>query len=201
MSKKYYRNQFITKESDSVQNENYWLKEFEKNLSKNAVQSKKVDQNLFDQINSIMNNKSKYTSVSAAVEDMIQRSGLKDYLNSNIKKSEENSNKKIANIESNEPQIFLQKPEIKKTIQNICESTKGNLPITIIIDKLKNIHSKDISEKSLWDEPNLLRYISEVNLNYKSKNFDASSLNLGKIDADDTNVSDDAFAGLTPALK
>ena len=90
MSKKYSRSQgIISRESDSSLREDSWLNEFKKNLDKTAVQSKRVDDSLFDQINSIMNGKSKYTSVSAAVEDMMQRSGLTSYL-SNVKKSEKN---------------------------------------------------------------------------------------------------------------
>ena len=81
MSNKYSRHQSaINREADSHIDNDHWLKQFEKNLQKNAVQSRKVDQSLFEQINGIMNNKSKYKSVSAAVEDMMQRSGLIGHL-------------------------------------------------------------------------------------------------------------------------
>ena len=98
MSNKYSRHQsVINREADSRIDEDHWLKQFEKNLQKSAVQSRRVDQSLFDQINSIMgNSKSKYKSVSAAVEDMMQRSGLTDHLHDINKKSKNNTQIKKA---------------------------------------------------------------------------------------------------------
>jgi hypothetical protein len=77
---KYQRSQpVITRNSDENISEDHWLKQFEKSLQKDAVQPR-TQQSLFDQINSIMNQKSKYPSVEAAVEDMKERSGLTAYL-------------------------------------------------------------------------------------------------------------------------
>ena len=69
----------VNRNSDENLSEDHWLKQFEKNLQKGAVQSRNQD-SIFDQINSIMNRKSKYPSVDAAVEDMKARSGLTAYL-------------------------------------------------------------------------------------------------------------------------
>ena len=84
---KYQRYQpAITRNSDENISEDHWLKNFEKSLQKGAVQPR-VQQSLFDQINSIMNRTSKHPSVEAAVEDMKERSGLKAYL-TKVKMSE-----------------------------------------------------------------------------------------------------------------
>ena len=105
MSKKYSRNQsLINREQDSSSSETYWLNEFEKNLDKTAVQSRTVDNSLFNQINSIMNGKSKYPSVSAAVEDMMQRSGLKNHLD-NIKNSKNNQDNLKTKSASEKPEF------------------------------------------------------------------------------------------------
>jgi hypothetical protein len=101
---KYQRYQpAITRSSDESISEDHWLRKFEKSLQKGAVQPK-VQQSLFDQINSIMNRTSKHPSVEAAVEDMKERSGLTAYL----KKSEENSQPtvKTAQRASREAGIF-----------------------------------------------------------------------------------------------
>lgn len=102
MSNRYSRHQsIINREADVHIDEDHWLKQFQKNLEKSAVQSRRVDQSLFDQINGIMNNKSKYTSVSAAVEDMMQRSGLIGYLkNINKVSTDENTPTKTADSKS-----------------------------------------------------------------------------------------------------
>src|SRR5258708_11632336 len=84
---KYMRYQpAITRNSDENISEDHWLKQFEKSLQKGAVQPR-TQQSLFDQINSIMNQKSKYPSVEAAVEDMKERSGLTAYL-TKVKRAE-----------------------------------------------------------------------------------------------------------------
>ena len=92
MSNKYNRHQaVISRNSEMELDEDHWLNQFQKKLiEKDAVQPKSVDRSLFDQINSIMNNKSKYPSVAAAVEDMKERSGLSAFLDIN-KTSEEDS--------------------------------------------------------------------------------------------------------------
>ena len=80
----------ISKVSDDSGDE--LINELKNNLEKDAVQSREKDQSLYDQINNIINNKSKYPSVQAAVEDMKERSGLTAYLkNKNIKKASDNN--------------------------------------------------------------------------------------------------------------
>ena len=63
---KYYRHQSVVqKQSDQTVDEDSWLYRFQKSLQKDAVQPRQQS-SLFDQINSIMNGKSKYQSVDAA---------------------------------------------------------------------------------------------------------------------------------------
>jgi hypothetical protein len=250
MSTKYYRNQsMINREADAHIDEDHWLKQFEKNLEKNAVQSKKVDESLFHQINSIMNTKSKYKSVSAAVEDMMQRSGLSDHLkNINKVSNDESLNNKVStnnqvenktasiNI-SNEaelevlkfakklkktidsakklhksikntkdlplPKVIKEVPSILKTLENYIESTNGNLDVTAILEKIKGIHQKDVSDANDWDDENLLRLISSKKLEKQvNNNQDHGHQHLGRPDTEINTTNDsntDVFHALMPA--
>lgn len=327
MSNKYSRHKsIINREADSHIDEDHWLKQFEKNLHKSAVQPRKVDQSLFEQINGIMNNKSKYTSVSAAVEDMMHRSGLTGYLENinKVSKDESNHTKKASEevgediddevsillkkakivlnssddskwhdlgkiigqidhikddvkpaIDSikklqeskdetfNElkipfehwdsytsgyakgaelsdfakesdkqktkeylqssslktalhkhdflkkkteviiPIIFKKVPTIKKTLENYIQDTKGNLPIPAILDKIRSIHAKDVSDARDWEDENLLTYISKERLKHQINNTaDKDNINLGRQDTTITDLNDsntDMFSGLMPA--
>lgn len=98
----------ISRQSDASEDEDYWLKNLSNALEKEAVQPRRVDQNLFEQINSIMNNKSKYTSVEAAVEDMKSRSGLTAYLDK-IKQSSDKVHLEQVKKASNNQNELLEK--------------------------------------------------------------------------------------------
>lgn len=210
---KYMRHQpAVTRNSDSSASENSWLGQMNKNLSKEAVQPKSVDQTLFHQINSIMNGKSKYPSVAAAVEDMKQRSGLTAYLASINKTSEDEQNEathtKTAAAENNlspskVPVVIQKCPQIETTLKNYIQDTKGNLPISAIIDKVRTIHSNDVSDAKAWDDENLIRLVSRMNLTEKQNNPSnfQTYQNLGRRDVsvDDIDASNtDAFHALNP---
>ena len=203
---KYSRYQsVIHKNSDESVSENYWLEQLNK-LEKEAVQSKPIDTFLFDQINSIMNGKSKYPSVDVAVKDMQERSGLTAYLkkvNNNVKTASDNNSiiKKRIKLE---PIVIKKNPNIKRTIENIIKSSNGNLPLPTILDKIKSIHKKDISEDKDWEDRGLLIFISGLNLEEKQKHpVNSDEYNLGKCDnysSDDIDISNtDAFHSLNPA--
>src|SRR5579864_3439065 len=92
---KYTRYQsVVSRNTDEHISEDHWLKQFEKSLQKGAVQPK-TQQSLFDQISSVMNGnaQSRYPSVQAAVDDMMQRSGLTNYLKVS---NEDNGKAKVA---------------------------------------------------------------------------------------------------------
>src|ERR1035437_1326484 len=229
MSNKYTRHQgIISRQSDSSADEDHWLKQFEDKLQKAAVQPKSVDNSLFDQINSIMNNKSKYPSVAAAVEDMKERSGLTAYLNKLNKVSDESSNSdqiaKKASADQNDAFdktipitdvkpvskaciIFQKKPEIENTLKNLIRESGGNKSIPALLGRLMSIHKLDVSEASDWEDPKLLGRISELNLEAKKNNPSSyeNNNNLGTFDgghADDIDASNmNAFESLNPAPK
>lgn len=209
---KYLRHQsVVSRHSDSEISEDHWLKQFEKSLQKSAVQPRSVDSSLFDQINSIMNGGSKYPTVESAVEDMKNRSGLTAYLDNLNKTSEsDNSSAKTATTQNkkeekdNTPIILKNRPEILKTIENYVRDTKGNLPVPAIIDKIRSIHQNDVSEAKYWDEDNLIKLISKLNLtakknnpdNYKNYNNLGTREVMNNSDIDVSNV--DAFHSLNP---
>ena len=104
---------------------------------------------------------------------MKNRSGLTAYLKQQIKIAEPDSNnvidKKI-NLDVNSPVIFTKCPQIKDTCKNYIKTTRGNLPIPAIIDKIRSIHQRDVSNASDWEDDKLIRHISRLNLEEKSKN-------------------------------
>jgi hypothetical protein len=211
MSNKYSRHtSVVSRQSDESIGEDHWLKQFQKSLQKGAVQPKSVDSSLFDQINSVMNGKSKYPSVAAAVQDMQQRSGLTAYLDK-ISKTTENGSKKIASdnqlaaekkIET--PVVFKKCPQIKVTLENLIKGNKGNSVVPALIDKLKTIHQRDVSDAKDWEDDNLIREVSRQNLIAKRDNPGSyeNYSNLGSRDMDADSAIDpsntDAFNSLVP---
>lgn len=212
---KYVRHQpVVSRQSDSNVDEDNWLSKIQKNLQKGGVQPKSVDNSLFYQINSIMNGKSKYPSVAAAVEDMKARSGLTDYLAKMNKISEETSEANSVKLSTAEdtnqvidkhvPLVIKKVPGIKNTLQNYIRDTKGNLPIPAIIEKIKSIHRNDVSEAKDWDDDLLTRLVSKMNLEAKRDNPDSFQQysNLGVRDRENDSDVDpsnsDAFHSLNP---
>lgn len=334
---KYNRHQsVVSRNTDEHVSEDHWLKQFEKSLQKGAVQPKS-QQSLYDQINSIMNGGgSKYPSVQSAVDDMMQRSGLSNYLKTSEEKevttktaSDETSDepdgpmnisntdhiidaikkeivvnnwyevgKNIAKLElaegqeatnamdnivgfkyfhdpmlknvrvpvdrwgdftlgyaagrgmtheqtklqtkltqsvierslgrkassdqnngfdknipvepkqedTNVPDIVKENPAILQTLENYVRSTRGNLPIPAILDKLRSIHKSDVSQDRLWEDDKLIRLISKLNLqakqnnpsNYQNySNLAAGDRDTAASDVDPSNT--DAFNALMPA--
>ncbi len=203
MSKYSRYNSVISRNSDETIDEDYWLKKFQSQLQKEAVQPRSVDSSIFEQITTIMNGKPKYTSVEAAVEDMKNRSGLTAYLDKvKFSESAEPANTKTAE-NKNVPQIIAENPTIANTIKNVVDDVKGTLPVMVVLDKVKSIHYNDVSNEKLWDDDNLLIYISELNLAAKRNSSRIENTqNLGKrdinnnLDIDPANT--DAFFGLNP---
>lgn len=199
----------ISRQSDAENNDDHWLRQFEDKLQKGAVQPRGKD--LYEQINSIMNTKSKYPSVQAAVDDMMHRSGLTDYLD-NVKTSkDENTSGKSRKTAQQQPdpktpQVIIDKPSIKNTLENIIKETRGNMPVPAVISRLRSLHARDISNEGAWDDDKLIRYVSQLNLQAKKDNpgsYDNFN-ELGRGDrgssANDVDPSNtDAFNSLMPA--
>jgi len=196
---KYYRNQpVISRNADEFIEEDHWLKAFERNLQKGAVQTRE-QVSLFDQINSVMNSNSKYPSVEAAVKDMQERSGLIAYIN----KMSKVSNKKVAANEQSSDTLFAKCPDIKRTLENYVKSMKGYESVPAIVSKIKSIHQNDV-DSSFWDNKDLIIFISKLNGDEKKNNAD-TDLNysqLGNRENDSLESEDpsnrDAFHALTP---
>jgi hypothetical protein len=196
----------ISKNSDDSSDE--WMNELQNNLEKGAVQSREKDKSLYDQINNIINNKSKYPSVQAAVEDMKERSGLTTYLkNKNIKKASDNNQVIDKKVDLQIiPTIIKTRPDIENTFKNCIQDSKGNLSIPSIISRVKNIHNQDASDDKDWDDPKLIVFIARLNLEEKAKDSESNRTynNLGKSN-NDNNEADpantDAFSSLMPATK
>jgi len=215
MNKKAHDKSVINRQSDAGYSEDHWLKQFENSLQKISVQPRGKE--VFDQISSIMNNsKSKYPSVQAAVDDMMQRSGLSDYLN-HVKTSEtidQNQSKKTASLnddnflknKKHEGSKFLKEhPEIKKALINIIDAHKGNNNISAIIQKLQSMFDNEVADKGSWEDEDFIKEVSMLNLAAKANNpsnFEDVN-NLGKHDNSSASEFDlsnsDAFHALKPA--
>ena len=209
MSKYNRYSSVVSRQSDADIDEDHWLKQFRKSLEKSAVQPRRVDNSLFDQINSIMNGKSKHQSVESAVEDMKERSGLTAYIK-NIKSENEEAisgKTKTASdenkIDNNTPDVIKKFPNIKTTIENYIRDTKGNSSVPAIIDKIRSIHQFDVSDGKDWDDNKLIIFVSKLNLEAKANNPDnfQNESHLGERDHDvDIDASNtDAFHALMPA--
>jgi hypothetical protein len=198
MTKYNNRQEYIISTVNNAKNrEDSWLTEFESQLKKQAVQPKRVDQSMYEQINSIINGKSKHTSVDAAVQDMQRRSGYLDYI----------SNKKVAETEevkkNSKPDLFLTHPHIEITVNNYCTDTKGQQDVPSILEQIKSIHKKDVADNSLWDQESLIKFIDQLNEKCKQSHNHEHDQNLGKLhfqsgkeDIDPGNY--DAWHGLMP---
>lgn len=217
MSSKYNRHSsVVNRQSEQPVDENTWLHRFEKSLLKDAVQTRKQDASLFEQINSIMNGKSKFPNVDAAVQDMKERSGLTAYLQKIKQSSNEPSTpsaKKVASADDQSaidkkvditPVVIKKHPLIMKTFENYIKSNKGNHAVPAIISHVQSIHQKDCSDAKDWDDDKLIRLVSKLNLSAKADNPESfqNYENLGtrdigsEIDIDPSNS--DAFHSLTP---
>lgn len=187
--------------------ESDWLGEYASNLAKVSVQSRRQDENLYDQISSIIsgNTKSKHSSVEAAVNDMKERSGLTAHQNK-IRTMAQAIKMAAEKKEEPEIKVFKLCPQVKDTINNYVEQVRGNLPIPAIISWVKRIHSKDISDDAAWNEDALLSYINDRGIAAKKMHpdvDDSQNANLGKLPHYDDKEIDpsnsDALFSLTPA--
>jgi hypothetical protein len=137
--------------------------------------------------------------VDAAVKEMQQRSGFLNYVSQNTKTATSEEVKK-----NSKPQIILKNPQIEITLKNYCSDTKGQLDVPSIIEKIKSIHKKDVSDDSLWDEGSFIKFIHECNEEFKEKNNRTQeNNNLGKVHfqsgTDDIDPSNhDAWHSLMP---
>ena len=179
--------------SDSAITDALWTEALS-NLKKDAVQT----DNVHDRINNIVgNNQKKFKSVADKVKDMLERSGFDKFKKSQVKTASATE----PATKQNEIKIFTMCPSLRSTIDNICSSSKGLLPIPSILGRAKDIHNQDIIDASLWTDPKFLTYIANRNLSCKVDSNQKHE-NLGKIDYSDERdpSSDDVFGNLESKL-
>jgi len=204
------KNTVIYKNAEQNDSTNHWTDDLYTQLEKMAVQSKTVDNYLFDQISSIVGSKSKYSSVEDAVIEMKERSGLTAYLKTSDKQSNQNKIAQIkrlaqANINKPLPKLIKENPDIQRTFENVMSGDGQNSDLPAIIGRVQSIYSKSTNiDDNDWDDPALNEYVSDLKLQQQQKHFsnDTNEFNLGKnLDLNDAEVNtsaDDAFASLTP---
>lgn len=190
---------YVHRDSDAVESSDRtpsWFNEFSKNLEKEAVKSKREDYSLFDQINNILGNKSKYSSVEEAVLDMQKRTGLFDVL-SKRKEASAQLAKKYANSE-----YINNIPGLKAFIDNYVEERPGTSVEAVVHDllKFKPIKSK-LPEGDIPLE--VRKYINDkiYEVSIMHPRPEENNLNLGKTDLsqdENTNSDNDPFGGCEP---
>ena len=202
MTQKYYGRSpsLISRDSSSVEfggREPSWFSDFVNNFEKEAVKSKKDDFSLFDQINNILGNKSKYSNVEEAVLDMQRRTGLLDLLTqkkqAQTKTEEKHKNSKLLN----------DIPSLKIYIDNYVEDRPGTSVDAVIHDllKVKSIKEKLPENDDVPEE--IRRYINDkiTETSMLRKPSEEEDLELGKLDlSPDSNTSADnnPFNGCEP---
>lgn len=175
--------------------------QFAKNLQKNSVQLSSRSSSIYDEMYSIINGKKpKYPSVEAAVEDMLERSGITAY-----KKQLRAQNSQKTKIASTQVELFEKNPSIKQTIDNYIGSTKGNLSVPEIMTYVKGVHNNDVADNGVWQSPSLLTYVNERNIEEKKSHPDVVSddSNLGKLQFTDDDIDPsnlDALHILNPSV-
>jgi hypothetical protein len=184
-----------------------WMKEFAENIQKSAVQPYRQEDNIFDQISSIMNGtRSKYRSVEDAVRDMQERSGLLAYRNKLEAQKKEQTATKTAS-EGEEIKLFISHPNVKNTFENFIQDTGGELSIPAIINKVRGIHRQDVSDDGVWGDDSLIKFIHEECKKERDKHPQGhlNEMGLGRIhheSEDDVDASNmDAFIALMPVTK
>lgn len=171
--------------------------DFARELAKQSVQPKSQVDSLYEQMYSIINgNKPKYPSVDAAIQDMLDRTGISNYK----RQLQASQNTKVAEVKV---ELFDKVPQLKQTINNYIQSTNGNLLVPEILAYVKAIHKNDVPDMADWGSPALLTYINDKNIAEKKMHPDSTGLNydLGRVDYHDQDIdpsNNDALHSLTP---
>lgn len=122
-----------------------------------------------------------------------------------MKKKASDNNSAIDKKVNVTPIVIKKHPPVMKTLENYVNDTKGNLPVPAIIEKIRSIHRTDCSDAKDWDDDNLIRLVSKLNLKAKSVNpatyenhSDLGVRDIGsESEIDPSNT--DAFFALMPA--
>lgn len=148
-----------------------WIDQYAETVSKYSTRSKEEDASLFNQINSILNGKSKFSTVEEVVADLKRRSGLNAYLEQ-VKKA------------SGLPEIFGKVPAIKTLIDNYTETFPGSSVEAVIQHCLKNPQIKQSLPMPDDVPDDVKQYINaKINENSPDRNH-SEDMQLGKVNLD-----------------
>jgi hypothetical protein len=195
MFNKYYGRSIsnVSRDNTSVETSSKdpsWFNDFVSNLEKSSVQSKK-ELSTFEQINQIIGNKSKYSTVEEAVLDMQKRTGLYEYLRT----------KSANDIEM--PELFNTIPELKTYIDNFVKDRPGVSVDAVVHDILRYPPIKEKLPNSDDVPSNIKEYINKQILESKKSHLhQGEDLNIGKMDLstdENTAKDNDPFGGCTPS--
>lgn len=191
-----------------------WLDNFADRIAKvssdprTAVEAARTrdQQSIMDQISSIMSGKAtSANSVESKIQDMQERTGLKEYLR-RMKSAQEHSEdmSKIDRL----PESFADLPEstqndVQNYVKNLIETHHGNIHIPAIQEsviqtfRLKGVHPKHINDQAFE------KYISDCILDQKKKHpsFEEHNSNLGRgvgLDGEIDPENNDFFSSLMP---
>lgn len=183
--------------ADSAGREPSWFGEFVDNLEKSAVKSKREDHSLFDQINNILGNKSKFSNVEEAVLDMQRRTGLLELL------TQKKQAQLITEKKHEDSKLLSDIPTLKTFIDNYVEDRPGTSVDAVVHDllKVRSIKEKLPEGDDVPDE--VRRYINDkiTEINMQRPSSGENDLDLGKLDlsTDENTASDnDPFSGCEP---
>ncbi|SRR5258708_796501 len=203
MSNKYHgrSTSVISRDTSYIESSNKepsWFSDFVNNFEKEAVKSKKEDYSLFNQINSILGNKSKYSSVEEAVLDLQRRTGFLELIKQQ-KQAQLNTDNKYE-----KSQIFSEIPSLKIYIDNYVKDRPGTSVDAVVHSLLKITSIKDKLPQGDDVPEEVKHYINDKILESKSMHPNEESLELGKLDLstdDNTATDNNPFGGCTPATK
>lgn len=191
-----------------------WLDDFANKLArkdqpetpKSAVEiaRNRGQQSIMDQISSIMGNKGKaHNSVESIVQEMQERTGLKEYLRR--QSDAQSSNTKTA---SNEPfQNFTQdiRENIINFIKNKIATHRGLIPLPAIQEEVLATFKRDGVQPQDVNTSEVANFINQMIIEERKQNptFDANDINIGrgvgvKDLNDDDSANSDFFKGLLP---
>lgn len=193
-----------------------WLEDFAKNLEaknnqppKSAVEAarQRNDQSFYDQISSIVGNKPATNSVEGIVQQMQERTGLREYLRRQSEKQIKNT--KVAQEVSNDVFGHLG-PKLKETIlaliKNKAKTSHGLTAVPAIQHEILSIFQNQGVQPQDINTPEVAKVISDLLLEETGQNpvntVDNNNLGrgVGVMDVeDDDHSNSDFFKGLLPA--
>lgn len=170
--------------TDNEPDDSKWYNAFLENLQKNSMPSQS---SIYDDIAAIMNNKSKFSNVEEAVNDMRQRTGLDTFL-------------KIKASLQQLPEIFQKIPRMKAFIDNFIEARPGTSVESVVHDLLKLDDIREQLPNKTDVEPDVRAYINGkiAEIGMKKVDTNSADMHLGKVEQSQDIVVDDPLAICEP---